>query len=725
MIDWFVDACIQLVIVIIERISIVASLSIDRSIARREADRITSQPTGYLSRCNSSDILTVLSFFVSNVRLDSLVKMRWIGPDGRQITEDRSQRVHAESTGPHGHRLVVMNATSEVDDGQYNCTLGSTDDRQPREYIGFNLKIFMTTNFKDTPQHLVLTAGQPGTLTCRVEFDSNASGSINWFRDQLPIEVFNDTHYKTIDYDPGKQYSQLILSPVTKQNDGTYTCRAVAVTSQLSKISDFDIRLETNYGPEFDKEHEIVWVERFGQSTANRYLLMPAHLSDRLPAGSSSVNPYMHHSHHQTMLPPGMLLGAAAVAGAAASAGMRNQHHHQQQQQQPQQPQQAQTPHQHPSPQQYPHQPTNTHAGRGRVGGGRGGKRGRAFAPEVDQTGGYDQMSTTDPMSNSTGQVIRVELRCTCRANPQASILWISTNSQFALAKGQPAHIIEQPMTEYDGHNATSILTIAYNLDPDWPHRRDVYFCSASNRIGKANKRYTIEQGDPPPAFNIGPYKEYDSERSLFKFTLLGPNFDPYKSNSELMNRQPSSSSVSVNNNLGDSNTIEIVPPVDSFRIRAESPSGGIQMQQPSSSGTASIDHSGGGQATTRYHTQHSTGGRSSTGTASRRVTSPTGNSEPVVSVEWSVVTTSETAAGGADGLALVARNQTVNLGKLPSGHQRLYLEAHNAVGWSPNATYIGDYYIVSGANTLHLSGPVSLSIYLLTTFWHSFMRLH
>lgn len=489
-----------------------------------------------------------------------------------------------------------MNATASIDDGKYKCTLGSTDDRNPREHIEFDLKIYRITSFKDTARHLVLPVGSNGALNCRVEFDSGViSSSISWVRNQIPIEMYNDSSYVVTDYDQSRQLSQLTISPLTKHHDGIYTCRAVAVTPQLSKIFDHDIRLETNYAPTFDQDQQTVWVERLKSSsvehtsaTSNTYSSNPHKLNEY------SRSPIVH----------------------------------------------------------YKKRPRMEHK----------------ISPAEEETGSQSNNST------SGAQIVRIDLNCTCQSNPPASIIWTSTQNsmyslgQYVLTKGSPAHILEEPKSIEEGHYTTSILSIAYNLDADWANKRDTYSCSASNRLGKATKTFSIEQGDPPPAFHVGPEKQYNPLTTLFKFTLLGPNFDPEAGKSSEHQQQLS----------------EIVPPVDSFRIRAENPTSGSDSKSSYSAVPSSRRHS-----------------------------------EP--NVQWTVRDQHLNNDRHNDILkspANIPQNFTISLSRLPSGNQKLFLEAHNAVGWSPNATYLGDYYIVSGASSLSATSShlyISLATFLLT----------
>lgn len=552
--------------------------------------------------------------------------MRWIGPNGIDITEDKSQRVHAESTGPHGHRLVVMNATSIADDGQYKCTLGSTGERNPQQHIEFDLKIYRTTSFRDTPRHLVLAAGQQGTLNCRVEFDPSVLSAdrgftVSWLRDHQPIDMLNDSSYSVIDYDPNKQLSQLIISPVRKQHDGIYTCRAIAITTQLSKISDHDIELETNYAPAFEKESQTVWVER-SQSITNRHQQLQQ--QQQLQANVYSGN--RHSQAHQNV------------------RQRHNKHH--------------------------PMNPTSN------------GNWQQSNNEENMATAGLESHALNATGGGGGGpQVLRVELRCTCQANPPASVIWSSHQlSNFALAKGNPAHILEQPSIKTEGHNTTSILVVGYSLDPDWPYKSNNYVCSASNKLGTSTMSFTIEQGDPPPAFKVAPQKQYNSQSSTFTFTLLGPNFDP-----DSPQQQQSINAVD------GSKQPEIVPPVDSFRIRAENPISGGSSALGALSDTKPSYWSSSSNSNTRKFN----------------------NIDPN-SVQWTLTPTQQQLDSSltiTQQPLNLPQNFTVNVGKLPSGNQKLYLEAHNAVGWSPNATYLGDYYIVSGALSLLI---LPLSSYLL-----------
>lgn len=266
--------------------------------------------------------------------------------------------------------------------------------------------------------------------------------------------------------------------------------------------------------------------------------------------------------------------------------------------------------------------------------------------------------SSADSNGQQTNVTVRVELVCRAYANPPASIIWsASGSSRYELIKGSQPHVVDGPRTELYGHNTTSTLTIEYNLSPKWEHSQDEYMCHASNQLGSATKKMTIEQGDPAPAFNVGPRRHYDPASSMFSLTLLGPRGSPSSANSEAaVGTSPNQlNNVNVNNNINING-----PPIDSFRIRAEPPGG-------SSSGD-SMSH---------YNANHNSN-----------------HNQKVNAVELQALQFNKQHS------ISLPQNVTVSLAKLPPGTQKLFLEAHNAVGWSPHYTFLGEYNLVSGSGS-------------------------
>jgi hypothetical protein len=515
----------------------------------------------------------------------STVKIRWTGPDGNTITDNRKERIHVES---NGHRLVVNDTQLNQDDGVYNCTI--TEGQRVREWADFSLKVLKRTNFKNTAKHMTLRAGTRGQLDCQVEFDpSVVSASVAWFKNQQPVDLLNDTSIRVQEYDPGRQSSSLIFAPVKREHEDEYTCQATAVTPNLSKIIDHKIELETQFGPIFDTPEQTIWVESI-----------------------QAINSRLH--------------------GMGTAATSPQQHHHPSHQQQQQQPQPG-----------IPHR--NMFGANNQR--GRGGRLRQPMQPDAVS----DQQQAASGNQPSGEHVVRVELKCTCQANPDANIVWyLDSNPKFVISQGQPDQVIEEPVQVRSGHNVTSTLVVSYNLDPNWSHRHEKYKCSASNTIDTAEKLYTIEQGNPPPAFLVGPYKSYSPETSVFNFTLLGP-VEPA---SEHRNEQT----------VGKLSSI--MPPVNSFRIRAES-------------GSASGANTGSTTGIT-HKSQHV-----NQATESRPISHLRRHTDQ--SVQWAYPL-------GPD--ANLPLNMSVKLGNLPSGVQRLFLEAHNAVGYSPNSTYLGEFNLVS-----------------------------
>lgn len=513
------------------------------------------------------------------------MKIRWLGPDGMDIKDDKSQRVHAESHGPHGHRLIVMEA-SEADNGIYKCTLGSTDDKNPRQTIDFSLKVYKSTSFGSTERHSVQPVGSSGQLVCRIDADVGATSIVaSWLRDGKQIETLTDANsYRTNGYEPSKQASVLEISPLMRSHDANYTCRVTTDTAQLTKISDFTITLETNYAPIFDSDSHAVWIERHSPLQGSQAKHAYNQYSNRFPHSNSKVT-----------------------------------------------------------------------------------KNGK----QVSQV-----------LPGTTNNSVRVELRCTAQANPLAKILWSSTSSSnMVLERGQPEHVLNETSFN-EGQNVTSILTINYSLEPNWQYKRDQYSCLASNKIGSATKHFTIEQGDLPPAFSIAQQTvRYNKETQTLDLTILGPNFDP---GSDMLNAFEASPK---SRESYERNAARLVPNVDSFRVRTEEQllEDGRQFNAHPSS-LNSNNKEAANLSNSRYR-------------ISSRLDSPSNNNN---NLNNELDLNSEATQFDKSSLAKDAKfplNFTIKLTKVQAGEQKLFLEAHNAVGWSPNATFLGDFAIVSNSS--------------------------
>lgn len=505
------------------------------------------------------------------------VKIRWIGPSGNEISDQTTAPIHMVSKGQSGSMLVFMHANLSKDAGQYKCQIGSSGDQSPREQIDFNLRLYNPPNFKDTQRSYKLPVDTRGVLTCKVELDpSVAYHSVSWNKDSVPLDKLeNYSSYQVVEYSPSTQESQLIISKVKREHAGNYSCQAYVLTQQLPKSVSLDIELDVLFGPHFDEENEIVWVER-GQSIANRQ----------------------------------------RVSGTVYSAH-----------------------------------------------GSHGPNHGKLLTTSGQNRMRSSQRKITDPSESSSqlinnNSTIRVDLVCRTEANPPAKIVWTYNRDKkdIILQKGFMSHIIEEPVQEIIDKITISKLTIEYNLNPNWEHTQDQYACHASNTLGSAIKRLTIEQGDPAPAFNVALKRHYDPQSSMFSFILLGPAGHQSIQNLEQSQIEQTSSLASQQTNIVNS------PPVDSFRIRTGSDSG-------HDSATSNNNNN----YNSNYYYYHK-------------------NQAPV-SVELSPKHPKQAHI-------TYPQNVTVSLAKLPAGQQKLYLEAHNAVGWSPYNTYLGEYNLVSGSTS-------------------------
>lgn len=250
---------------------------------------------------------------------------------------------------------------------------------------------------------------------------------------------------------------------------------------------------------------------------------------------------------------------------------------------------------------------------------------------------------------------IRVELKCVCQANPPASIIWNRPSENYVLEKNSSPDIYDKIDMPTDGHTTISTLIINYSFEPDYQFKNEKYICKASNTQGKAEKTFKIEQGDPPPALQVADIKHDSSTGSKLALGWIAPASSP----------DPNMKSVA-----------DIVPPIDKLRVR--------------------IDN----EDVQSFKMRNNNYGH--------------GNSNPTSNTQAVEVPVSRTRAGSLSSGLEFPRNLTIDISKLPTGKQRLYLEAHNPVGWSSNGTYLGEFNIVSGASQLSHSSIISLLLLLL-----------
>lgn len=526
--------------------------------------------------------------------MNLLAKTRWVGPNGHDITEDKSKRIHTESAGA---RLVIMNAVAQQDDGQYKCMLGSQGLGKWEE-ADFSLKTYKRPSFEGTEQRVLMQEDLAGQLVCKVEFDPAASGlSVTWSRQGTPIDEMHDSAYRVFEYDSSTMESKLLIKPVKRSHAGSYTCHAIAETLHLSRPFEQTIDLDVQFAPSFNATREIVWVER------------------------RQANNNLHQNNH------------------------RSQHQHQANGDNQQQATVMSTMHQSLT----------------------ANKRRLLMTTTASPSSMGRQAAGTSP----NGTVV-LELNCVCDSNPPASIVWGSGSSRLALVKGTPSHVLEEPTLVKNGTQTQSVLLIEYQLDPNWEFKQEEYICSASNMIGQATKRFSIQQGDTSPAFAVAPTIQYNQATSLINFVILGPK----------------TGSLAEAAASGDDRQ----PDVDAFRIRLDS--------HPHNSHNNHLNSNNNYNNNDAFQNQHT----------SQNSSPFNGNSNKAAN---SVILPLRTNPDTRD--IIFPQNVTVSLASLPAGQHKLFLEAHNAVGWSRHRTELGDFKLVSNAANSLIASESHLQLMLVS----------
>lgn len=303
------------------------------------------------------------------------------------------------------------------------------------------------------------------------------------------------------------------------------------------------------------------------------------------------------------------------------------------------------------------------------------------------------QVANNSELANNNSS-IRVELRCTCQANPRASIVWTSSSSNIIFEPGKPRHIIDETQ-HVSGNNLTSILTINYSLNPQWEYKVDHYHCLARNELGSQTKKFIIEQGDLPPAFSVGSASVRQSPTSTrLDITILGPLFD----GKQQQLQQPDS-------------FLRLKPRIDWFRIRTE------QQLADSRSTLSTNSNSNNNNNKYKYSSPSSSSLKQS---GSHEIYIDTlNNNQNSISASNSGDQQYDRWQLSGESSAKFPQNFSIELTKLAAGsEQKLYLEAHNAVGWSPNSTYLGTFDIVR-SNAIARYYSVCHIVAMLATICH------
>lgn len=491
-----------------------------------------------------------------------------------------------------------MNAIAQQDDGQYKCLLGSQGLNGAKwEEADFSLKTYKRPSFEGTEQRVLMQEDLAGQLVCRVEFDPAASGATITWTRQG--------------------------TPIDEMHDSSYRIIEYDLGSMESKLLIKPVKRQHAGSYTCHAIAETLHLSRpFEQTIELDVQFGPTFNSTReIVWVERRLQQQQQHLQHNSRL---------------------------QQQQQQQQQQSQQSGDQQTTVMSNLHQTI-------------GANRRRLSSPNSRLQASQGGATGNNNNNNNNNGTVLVELNCVCDSNPTASIVWSSSSSRLAIMKGQPSHVLDETTMSKNSTQTQSILLIEYQLDPNWEFKQDEYICSASNMIGQATKRFSIQQGDTSPAYEIAPKVNYNQATSLINFVLLGPKegFVGSTSSGEQQKFQQ--------------------PDVDAFRIRIDGHNSHSNHQTNNNNNNNNNFNQNQNQINNNNNPNINSndGSHSTSHKASNSVILPLRTNPDTKEI-------------------ILPQNVTVSLASLPAGQHKLFLEAHNAVGWSRHKTELGEFKLIS-----------------------------
>jgi len=182
----------------------------------------------------------------AQVRSRELVRdLRWYDPRGLPVQQD--DRVYSEEQPGDAATALFIKNVQNRDAGQYTCRATYASNQKLEASV--KIQIFVGITWEDAPKNQYARLGSNYKIRCQVRAQPPAN--IDWLKESFFIST-------------GDQYviesDGLVIQGITKENAGTYTCRArVPVTGELEER---DIQLDVQEPPSWvQKPFDVKGVE--------------------------------------------------------------------------------------------------------------------------------------------------------------------------------------------------------------------------------------------------------------------------------------------------------------------------------------------------------------------------------------------------------------------------------------------------------------------------------
>ncbi|KAI5646193.1 immunoglobulin i-set domain-containing protein [Phthorimaea operculella] len=170
---------------------------------------------------------------------ESIEEVKWVGPDGRVIEEEKSgreRRVYAVHPMPGMVTLYINDLTERIG-GQYKCVYTGSDNKEvalSHEIIAFKHLTWSNTTLPEQ----YITEGEDSLIICRAEGYKELSNLL-WYR-YYDTELVDVQKYEIKD-------EGLLIKKATKEDIGTYRC--VALSPLIGDQKDLIITVELRSAP--------------------------------------------------------------------------------------------------------------------------------------------------------------------------------------------------------------------------------------------------------------------------------------------------------------------------------------------------------------------------------------------------------------------------------------------------------------------------------------------
>lgn len=188
------------------------------------------------------------SFFITCFTTDENIdQLRWSDFESNPI-DSVDGRIHVQpADGAQQGLRIVFTSVHKEDAGTYTCS-------DVQDSTSFELIVYRSISFGDTPRVQHAPEGETGTVLCNIRAGVNPV--VTWYYKRNQIR--NSHKYEILDN------HSLKIHNLSRNDAGEYKCRGLIITTLATQMRDIDIKLHVQYSPEIVGEPRINHFGRLG-----------------------------------------------------------------------------------------------------------------------------------------------------------------------------------------------------------------------------------------------------------------------------------------------------------------------------------------------------------------------------------------------------------------------------------------------------------------------------